>query len=328
MPAFGSNAKFSITKQNSFDGSSAPNSWYKVPFASQDFNFSYDELTDDSIQARYDWSDRVTGIAGTAGTMEANIHPLVTGHFLRGLFGISSSQAVGSGFLHTFNPQTTTFDANVSLPPYALQVDQGEASVTSAYLLSDCFFNTGDISLAAGQYLRGRWGVVGKNATLMTKAPGPDWPTGVKPFVWSSVSLSFGGAASQKFADITFAFNNNIGMQDRIAGSKTHTFYMRDGFREFGRITGTMDVSMTDWLNVKNETEMRVVLFALGVTSISSGVNEYLQIDIPRFVYTAHPLGVSGPGIVTIGVEGRAMYHSGSGTIATITLQNTLSTYG
>ena len=73
MPAFGSNAKLSITKQNSFDGDyTAPGSWHKVPFANHDLNFMFGELTDDSILARYDEPDRNTGISGVEGNIIAN----------------------------------------------------------------------------------------------------------------------------------------------------------------------------------------------------------------------------------------------------------------
>lgn len=327
MPAFGSNAKFAIAYQNSF-GDYTVDSWFKVPFASQDFNFAYDELTDDSIYSRYDEPDRVTGIAGVSGSFEANVHPLVVGNFIRGNFAQYSVSALGSGYEHTFNPQTTTFDANVSLPPYSFYVDQGQPLVNSGYQLQDCFINEWELSLAAGQYLRSRFNVVGKQAALITKVTVPDYPTGIKPFIWSSASISIGGVAIKRFQDFSISFNNNIGMQDRIAGEKTHTFYMRDGFRQFGRMTATIDVDMDTWLAVKDETEYQVIIHVLGVTSISSGVNEYLQVDIPRFVYTSHPLGVSGAGIVTVSIEGRAMYHSGSETIATVTLVNTVPDYG
>jgi len=200
-------------------------------------------------------------------------------------------------------------------------VDQGEAGVSSAYLLGDCFVNQLEFNLSAGAYLRATASIVGKTATLMTKTAAPvEWASTIKPLLWSATSISIGGAAVQRYADITFTFNNNIGMQDRIAGAKEHTFFFRDGFRQFGRMSGTMDVSMTDWLNVKNETEVRLFMFA-------SNSIDTLLIDLPRFVFTAHPIGVPGPGIVTISVEGRAMYSTDSGTIATVTLTNTFADY-
>lgn len=319
MPAFGSNAKLSICAQSAF-GSSAPSSWFQVPFASHDLTFTFDELTDDSIFSRYDEADRVTGISGVAGAIQANVHPYAIGHFLRACFGVYSVSGAGP-YVHEFHPQTTTFDANVSLPPYSFQVDQGEANVTSAYFLTDCFVNQWEVSLSAGAYLRSTFNIVGKSAALGTKAPPPEeWPATIKPIMWSATSISIGGAAVQRYADISLTFNNNIGMQDRIAGAKEHTFFMRDGFRQFGRFSGTMDVAMADWLNVKNETESRLFVFA-------SNSIDTLMIDLPRFVFTSHPLAVAGPGIVTIAIEGRAMYSTDSGTIATVTLTNTLASY-
>lgn len=322
MPAFGSNAKLFITNQNSFGTPTDVGSWHTVPFASQDLNFSFGELVDDSIFSRYDEADRVTGISGVEGSITANVHPYAIGHFLRGCFGIYAvTSDTGPVYTHVFNPQTTPFGVEHSLPPYALYVDQGESGVTSGYILGDCFINQIEFNLSAAAFLRATANVVGKTTELIQKVTGEvEWPATIKPLIWSATSISIGGAAVQRYADITLTFNNNIGMQDRIAGAKEHTFFHRDGFRMFGRMSGTMDVAMTDWLNVKNETEARLFMFC-------SNSIDTLLIDLPRFVFTAHPIGVSGPGIVTISVEGRAMYSTDSGTIATVTLVNTLETY-
>ena len=205
-------------------------------------------------------------------------------------------------------------------------MDQGETGVNSAYQVYDCFVNNLEYSLAAGGYLRGVYTIVGKNAELITKSTSViDAGVAPRPFLWSSTSIHIGGAGVTRFSDIKFAFNNNLGTQDRIAGVKAHTYFFRDGFRQFGRMTATADLAMADWLNVKNETEARLVVHCVGATGISSGYNEAFTIDIPRFVYTAHPLGVSGAGMVTVALEGRGMYHTPSGTICTVTLINTMA---
>jgi hypothetical protein len=324
MPGFGSNAQVSINKQNSFG--TAATSWFKVPFASEDFNFTYGELTDDSIQGRFDEPDRVTGIAGVQGNITANFDPLVSGHFIRACFGLNYSCTSGTGPVYTwkFNPATANFDAaNCTLPPYSFQIDQGESNVSSSFLLQDCFVNNWELSLAAGAYLRNTFSIVGVSAALIVKSAAPNYAVTPRPLIWSAASISIGGAAVQRFQDFKLSFNNNIGTQDRIAGSKTHTYFWRDGFRQFGRFTATADMAQADWLAMKNETEQRLLINVLG-----AGASEYVTVDIPRFVYTAHPLGVSGPGMVTISLEGRAMYSTTSNTIATVTLSNTMAVSG
>jgi hypothetical protein len=323
MPGFGSGAVLGVSRQNSYG--TALNSYYKMPFANHDFNYGYSELTDDSITGKPDWSDRTTGIAGVTGNITANFHPLAHGHLMRSCFGWMVSSAVGSGFTHTFNPATQNFDAGNTLPPLTIYVDQGESQVSSAYQLSDCMVNQAELSLAAGQYLRATYSIIGKTAVLMTKQAIADWPQGIKPLLWSAASIHWGGAAVTRFQDFRLTLSNNIGMQDRIAGAKTHTYFFRDGFREFGKLSATADMAMTDWLAVKNETEGRLAISFLGVTSISSGVNEFFTMDFPRFVWTAHPIGVNGAGVVTVTLEGRAMYSTTSSTIATFTLQNTMA---
>jgi hypothetical protein len=324
MPGFGSNAILGISRQNSFG--TAINSWYKMPFASHDFNYTYGELTDDSIQGTPDEPDRVTGIAGLTGTITANVNPLVTGHLLRAAFGVFTTVTSESYYTHRFDPSTGPFDSNCSERPMSFYVDQGEAGVNSAYLLSDCFVNNVEFSLSAGGYLRGSYAIVGKNAALVQKTTDiVDLGPAARPFLWSSTSISLGGAAVQRFTDIRIAFNNNLGTQDRIAGAKAHTYFFRDGFRQFARLSGTMDMAMEDWLRVKNETELAFVMYCKGASNVTSGYDEYFKIDIPRLVLTSHPIGVSGAGMVTVGVEGRGMYLASSKTVATIFLANTVA---
>lgn len=327
MPGFGSSALLSICRQNSM-GATAPSSWYQIPFARKGFPFTFGDLQDDSIRSTPDLPDQVRGIGGFAGDVEHNAFPLVMGFFLRGLFGVASAEAVGSGFLHTFNPATAAWSPECTLPPVAFQFDPGEPSVNSAYLYQDAFINGAEISLDAAGYLRSRWSILGKSMTLLTKAPGVALnPGGAAPLVWSAASVSIGGTAVQRFSNFRLAFDNKVTPQDRIAGALEHTYFFRDGFRDFGRLSGTIDIAQADWLDFKAATEKRLVLNFLGVTSISSGVNEFLRIDIPRFKYTAYPIRVDGAGIVQVNVEGRAQYSQGSGTVCTITLCNTFPSY-
>jgi len=326
MPGFGSNAYLAICRQNSM-GATSPSSWYNVPFANHGLDWNPEELQDDSISGNPDEPNRVLGYTRAAGPIVANVHPLVTGHLLRGLCGQSSPAAVGSGFIHTFNPKSGDFGDIHTLPAYAFQVHQGDSSVNSAYLYQDSFINTLELSVEAGRYVRATWGIIGKQVTLVTKAVPTAWPAGINPFRWSSASLSIGGAAVTRYRDFRFSFDNRVAGQDRINNTTAPAYFFRDGFRSFARFSGTADISMSDWLNVKNETALAVDIYILGVTSISSGVNEFLRLQVPQLKLTKHPTAVPGPGIITVTIEGMAEYHSGSGTVATFTLCNTFASY-
>lgn len=326
MPGFGSNAYLAICRQSSA-GATAPSSWYNVPFANHGLDWNPEELLDDSISGNPDTPNRVLGYTRAAGPIVANVHPIVLGHFLRGLCGQSSPAALGAAFIHTFNPVSGDFSGVESLPPYAFQVHQGDASVNSAFLYQDSYINTFELSVAAGAYVRGTWGVVGKECTLVTKAVPPAWDAGINPFKWSQASLQIGGAAVTRYRDFRFIFDNRIVGQDRINNSTAPAYHFRDGFRSFARFSGTADIAQADWLNVKNETALAVDVFIKGAASISSGYNESLRLQVPRLKLTKHPTGVAGPGIVTVTIEGMAEYHSGSATVCTFTLTNTFASY-
>lgn len=325
MPAFGSGAKLGLTHQASM-GATDPGSWRTVPFASHDLTYDVADLVDDSITGEVDEPDRVTGMSGITGSFQANINPLAVGYYLYGLCGHSSGSAAGQAYKHVFRPSSGNFGDKNTLPPFAFQINAAETGVSSAYLLQDCFFNTGEISITAGGYLRGTWGIVGKSGLLQTIEAPVDYPTGVKPLKWASASVSIAGAAVQRYHDLKITLNNNIGMQDRLDGTSEHSFFFREGFRQ-NRFSGTVDLAMADWLKMKNETEGALVVTFGGATSISSGYNEYLEISMPRFVFTKVPINISGTGIVTVAVEGRGMYLATSLCSVQFTLQNTWASY-
>jgi hypothetical protein len=289
--------------------------------------FTLATLTDDSIRGNPFEPDRVPGIGGFQGTVEHNLFPLVAGFFLRGMFGGYAVSALGSGFAHTFNPATTAWGVDASIPPYSFQLDSGEPSVNSAFLMQDGYINTGDIQITAAGIVRATWGVMGKTMTLLTKAPGAAIaPAGSFPLTWAVASISINSSTNQRFKDIKISYDNKISAEDRIAGALSHTFFFRNGFQSV-QIAGTLDLAQADWLDFYNANEKSLVINLVGVTSISSGVNEFMKIDVPRFEYLAYPVGVSGPGIITAAFQGRAQYLASSNTGITITLCNTFPSY-
>ena len=57
-----------------------------------------------------------------------------------------------------------------------------------------------------------------------------------------------------RVGNISFGFDNKISPVDRIAGALEHTYFYRDGFREFGKVSGTIDIAQVDWLDFLNAT--------------------------------------------------------------------------
>jgi len=113
-------------------------------------------------------------------------------------------------------------------------------------------------------------------------------------------------------------------MQDRINASRAPASFFRDGFRMFGRFQGTMDVAQSDWLNMKNETEQNVTAYIAGVTSISSGVNEFLKLEYTRAKVLSVDESIAGPGLITLTVNWKGEFNVNSLTPVRITLQNTM----
>jgi hypothetical protein len=206
-------------------GSTTPSSWYSLPFANHGLTWNPDELADDSITGLMDEPNRVLGFTRAGGPIVGNVFPLPLGILLRGLTGAASVSAIGSGFEHYFNPVSGDFGLISTLPPYAIQVDQGESGVNSAYLYKDAFINTLELSAVAGEYVRANWGIIGKDSELVTKAAPATWPSDNNPLRWSSVSLSIGGAGVVRYRDFRLLFDNRVAGQERIDGTSVPRYF-------------------------------------------------------------------------------------------------------
>ena len=71
----------------------------------------------------------------------------------------------------------------------------------------------------------------------------------------------------------------------------------------------------------------RRLLIYLQGSEISSGYNEYFQIDIPQFHYEAFPINIGGPGRISVGFSGIARYDTTSSYAIEMTLQNSMASY-
>ncbi len=316
--AFGQEGYLSISKQNTWGTST--NSWHYIPIESESMTHNIALLASNVIQQRYDEPSPHQGIQTFDGDISTEINPIDMGHFLKGVFGVSSAVAAQSGYVntHTFTPVQSRFDGNAALTPYTCNVYRG---VDEAFQITDCQFNTMEINVAANGIAKMRVGVIGRVNSLIA-ATTASYHTSGAEYTWDTASVSISNTAVTDFENITVNLDNKLEGISFLDGTHYHSKVLRNGFREV-RVSGTIDLPNLDEYDAFVAQSERQLIMTLTGTQVRSGYYEYLKVDIPKFRYETFPINISGPNRLSVGFAGRAVYHTGSLTSIKITAQNT-----
>jgi len=83
-------------------------------------------------------------------------------------------------------------------------------------------------------------------------------------------------------------------------------------------MSGVLDFQdATEYLNFIDQTEQEMTL------SVTKANSFQMVVTLPRFVYTAFPMGISGKDRLLVNFQGKAFYHQGSGTAIEVALTTT-----
>lgn len=279
-----------------------------------------DRFETKTIIGTYAAPDDSAGLHRIQGSLTVPVHPVTIGYFLHGAFGQNSVTEVLSGFLwtHKFNIQQSDTATNAALPGYTLEVHR---DVTSSQQFAGCLFSQLEFNLAPNQDLRCTAQIIGKShAQIAATTPTfPGSPT--FPFLFDTASISIGGVASELFESVSVMLNNNLEAVPALNNSNVISRIKRAGF-PLVTISGTMEFTdETELNNFVNQTEQAITL------SVTKADSFQLVFDLPRVVWTAFPVAMSGTGRIVVDVEGRARYHTGSATQMEVRLTNTVSGY-
>lgn len=313
-----------ISKQNSWGDVSSVFNF--VPIVSESVVHNINVLEGAGIVSRYDGPQIYEGLHSCEGAIDMELHPVMAGHFLKGLCGVCSTAVAQSGyvFTHQFTLTQAPFDSTgqAALPPYSLQIYRG---VEEAFRFSDCQFNTAEITVAAGQMTKINVGVISRVCSLMTAATASYY--GENIYAFNTASISLGNAAVSDYEEVRIALDNRIEGVATLNGTRQISRAVRNNYRLI-KVSGTLDLPDLDEYDAfVAQSERRLFITLTNPTQVRSGYYEYCTIDIPTFRYEAFPVNIGGAGRITVGFAGRALYNSGSGTAMKITLQNTLSSY-
>jgi hypothetical protein len=310
-----------ISKQNSFG--TATTSWDYLPIINESLTTNIEQLVEEGLRARFEEGTSHEGLLTVAGDIVFEPHPIMLGHFFRGVTGGASFTEVLSGqgvYEWEFLPQQSDFDSACALPPYTLQVYRGAGN---AWQFTDAIIHTLTLEIAGGAIVKGTASVFSRISSLMTKTT-PAYPSG-DPWTWDAASLSIAGTANGDLESVTITIENPVEGVPLLDGNKYHAKYKRTGFRNT-KISGSMVFdSQTEYNQFRSQAEQRYLATLTGATLPASA--NMLTLDMPKVRYTSYPVNIGGPGRISVGFEGVCKYDTTSSYAIRPTLTNTRTSY-
>jgi hypothetical protein len=291
-----------------------------VELMSEGISTTRDRFPTRNIYAGFYEADDYAGMFRSAGSTVQDGNPVSIGHLLKAVFNNSSVSVIASGALWALNFTGThsEFADGVPRQPYTLEVNR---DVTSSFQYSGAIANKLTMALAPNQGLRTTVEWIAKSRSLIAKTTPTFVSSPVDPFTFDTASISLGGSATARIEALTVAIDNRLEGIPALNNSNTIARVRAIG-PQMIRISGTLDfVDVTEEEDFVSQTERALVLNLTRADSFS------MRIDAPRFVYSAFPVGMSGPGRQTISFDGIARYLQSSLAAIGVQLTTTKSNF-
>lgn len=258
--------------------------------------------------------DDDTGLFRVTGGIQFAANPMWLLPFMKScLHSVVTTSLTGPLYQHAFQTTSGGADFSTEVPnqPYSFEVFR---DVGTSMRYTGCIANNLQFTFSADGPVMCEASFVGKDAEAVAKTTPTFVTSPAKPFNFSTVSLSVGGAGTALIETLTVNILNNLegigalNLSNRIAKIRRTDHQMVE-------ISGTLDFrDNTEYQNFVDQTEQR---FVVHVTRASSFA---LTLDMPRVVYTAFPVGIPGRERLTVDFTGKAFVHQGSGLALKATL--------
>lgn len=354
--ASGSNSRLATVRVTSFGITAvvtpdAANNWRWTNFVSESFEHQIEELMEQSIYGYADEPPSHRGLDTAEGEIEFEPNPNAIGQFMRGVYGVHSTQllcAAGSTGAnsgpfagaavtrHIFTPRQDPFSTRCFLDPYQLLIYR---DVGSAFVFLDTLFNGMELQLEAGQLARATVMGMARRITRNSQLNVASLvSSGGRPFVWDMASVQIGPsvnslAATDYFESVTIRLETPIEGVPLLDGTRTYGEMQKSDFRQT-RFSGTIsfrDQSEYDAFVAYENRYLRFNLSNVVSTQLlgnpSSAFYPTLRLDIPNFKITQYNVTVGDPNRLTAEFEGRGEYSEALGFSIQAQLTNIVNSY-
>jgi len=313
-----------LGKEETWPTAVAATDWFDL--LSENIRTTIDRFPTRNAYGGFYEPDDYAGVMRVAGDIVVAAHPVTIGHFLRAALNTVSQTTVLSGYLYAvhFSSTKSEFADGVPSQPYTLEVHR---DTTSSFRYNGAVCNQLVLALAPNQDLRASVSWIARSPGIIA-ATAPTFPgSPTDPFTFETASLSIGGAATARWESFQLTIANNVSgilalSHSTGTSAKLRIARLRRSAGQAVRIAGTLDfIDHAEYLDFVNQTERQMQLYLTRSASFS------FLVDVPRFVYSAFPIGIPGRDRLTVGVEGIARHNVGSALALDITLTTTKSDY-
>lgn len=295
-----------------------------IPFISENIVHEQEQIADESLKAILDENPALRGLETVQGDLVCEARPTSLGYLLHSALGEPTVSGTGP-YVHTFKPRTSKFSADCFLRPYTLEIFR---DTEQAFQIAGAIINTLQLQLGAGnqKILRATAGIMAKAVTQIAETS-PSFET-LEPFTWDEAIIKIAdnvAGLTGASADTTIeVFNINI--DNKIEGipllnGSTKMGKMKPSARRTVGLELTMEALDSDYAKFTGRTykAMRITL-----TQSASAI---LQLTMPKVEYIGYPVGVAGPGRITVAVAGRAWYDAAESYAIEAVLTNSKTSY-
>jgi len=309
---------FALSAQTSFG--TATTSFEFVPMLSEGMNTEIEALTEGGMRNRFAENPTHEGLETIAGDVVFEPDYYNVGHFLKGLFGQSSSGTTGTGsgtlYTHIFTPVINTdFDEKTALLPYTVDIFR---DVTSSFRFTDTVFNTMNLEVTAGQIAQMTVGMMAKDTSIVSKETA-SFGSSLGTITWNVASIAVESGTNTIMENISISYDNQVEGIPFIDGTKQIGKFKRTG-PQMVRVSGTLDFeNLTEFNEFKTQSERRlfITLDDTGVESLN-----VLTVDIPKLRYETFPVNIAGFERITVDFEARGVYDTNSNYAIQMILHN------
>lgn len=325
---YGAQIKFGIARQASVTSwVTAPTSYHGFAMTSEDVGLEKEELISENLIGQFEQGAVYDGVNKVLGTISFEATPRNLLASLMAVVNYSPVEVQSGGLrTHTWLPNTQDYNGTMVKAPISIYKQFSDAN--SAELFYDAQGGQLELTIAQGQFLRGRMAIVGGtrlSTGIGSMAVAPIAADVGRLFPWNVASITLGGSPLNQTSEITISLNENIAPLYTNNATAAPFKYTRENFREV-TVQGTLYMNDRTILNNYTAgTQARLFVTIQNTRAeVQSGYFNQLTIDVPQLKFTQFKPGASGPGEVAVQFTGRGVIDPSSNYALQFT---TISTY-
>lgn len=313
--SYGQDSRVAISFQNSY-GTANVASLHHIEVVNESVTLSKAQITQKGLRGVYDEGANQEGMNTVAGDVLIEAKANALGVLLAATCGAPSSVTSGALYTHTFKPRTADHSVPSAERPFTYLKYLGDTG--SAHQYSDLNGGTLELSIANGELLTAKMGVVGGSFARVAAVAATYSQSNALD--WSVSSAVCGGVALTGIKSLTVTQDNKLQAKHYLDTDKFPARVKRTDSRTIS-VAGTLvfddQVELNEFLA---QSEQRLYVNLIGTSNVQSGYPESLLIDIPAMKYTEFPVTVQGAGEIEVSFKAKAQYSTTSATAIAYTL--------